>query len=233
MTDPEFSFARPPVSPELGGTIVQREVLHRLALGAAHTWNNALTSILGEIRNLQDARGADPLVAGACVEIEREASRCAQLTRALQSRANWRQGAPGNVELGALARRLAPLLRETTSRSFAISWELPAESLWAHARPEASELLLLLAAQRLVHDAPNGAALRLTLAKAVPPHADVRIEWHAPASSVRSDPHPPTAWDTLLAASAHALAADSGIRWIEDPSGRCLRLRFELAAEAD
>jgi len=78
--------------PAVAGELGQLEALRRMALGAAHAWNNALTAILGDVRWLLEERPGDPAVARACADIEREAQRCARLSRALQTRGAGRPG---------------------------------------------------------------------------------------------------------------------------------------------
>ena len=68
------------------GELAQLEVLQRLALGAAHTLNNAFSAILGEVHFLAEERKGDSEVDAACALIGREVERCARLTRALCER---------------------------------------------------------------------------------------------------------------------------------------------------
>src|SRR5690606_42009600 len=64
----------------VAGELAQLEALRRMVRGAAHAWNNALTTIVGELGCLADERPGDAAVAAAAAAIESEAQRCARLT---------------------------------------------------------------------------------------------------------------------------------------------------------
>jgi signal transduction histidine kinase len=213
------------LDPDLAGELAQLEALRRMALGAAHAWNNALTAILGEVRWLAEQRAGDPAVARACADIEREAQRCARLARALQARGDWRPGEPGELDLGALAGSLAPVLRDTVTSSVELAWEVPAETPWVRARRADAELLLLLAVQALLREAPSG-ELRIVVGKEQDRHVEVSMEWSAaPAGEARrAGP-----WDALVAEAASALAQRAGAQWNVDAEARRARVRFPCA----
>lgn len=224
-TAPQLSV---PLDPDLAGEIAGLEALRRLALGATHAWNNALTAILGEVRCLAEERSEDAALARVCDEIEREARRCARLSRALQSRAAWCPGDPAEVDLSALARTLAPVLRDTVSRSVALAWDVPADAPWVQGRREDVELLLLLAAQELLRGAPAGAELRIAIGRPRDRHAEVSLELRTPdAGSERAPADRP--WNAFVAAAAEALAARCGASWGVDAGTRRARLRFAAA----
>jgi signal transduction histidine kinase len=218
--------ARAGLEPALAGELAQLESLRRMVRGAAHAWNNALTAILGEARCLLEERADDPAVVRACADIEREARRCARLSRALQGRADWRPGEPGEVDLGALARGLAPTLRETVSASVDLRWDVPADAPWVRARRADAELLVLLAAQTLLRGAPGGAALRIAVGKAQERHAEVSMERSAPGPA---DPAPYDAWSELVDEAARTLAAHCGATWNVDVAAGRACLRFACA----
>jgi C4-dicarboxylate-specific signal transduction histidine kinase len=214
-----------PLDPDLAGEIAGLEALRRLALGATHAWNNALTAILGEVRCLADERSEDAALARVCGEIEREAQRCARLSRALQSRAAWRPGDPAEVDLSALARALAPVLRDTVSRSVALAWDVPADAPWVQGRREDVELLLILAAQELLRGAPGGAELRIAVGKLQDRHVEVSLHLLAPDAAPELAPAE-RPWDAFVAAAAEALAARCGASWGVEAGARRARLRF-------
>jgi signal transduction histidine kinase len=214
------------LDPAVAGELAQLEALRRMALGAAHTWNNALTAILGDLRWLQEERAGDPAVVRACADIEREAQRCARLTRALQARGAWRPGEPGEVDLAALAGSLAPLLRETVTASVELGWDVPAETPWVRARRADAELLVLLAAQALLRDAPSGSELRIAVGKPLDRHVVVSIERRTDRAV---EPRATGPWEALVAEAARAIAARSGAEWrVEADAGRAF-VRFACA----
>ncbi|HSJ98995.1 MAG TPA: hypothetical protein VLC53_18105 [Myxococcota bacterium] len=218
----------PPASldPAVAGELAQLEALRRMALGAAHAWNNALTAILGDVRVLLEEHAGDPVVARACADIEREARRCARLTRAIQGRGIWRPGEPGELDLGALTRSLEPVLRETVTSSVELAWEVPAETPWVRARRADAELLLLLAVHGLLRDAPGGSALRIAVGKAGERHLEVSVERRSPAPvGARA----PGAWDALVADAARALASSCGAEWSVEPAAGRAFVRFVCA----
>ncbi len=218
----------PPVclDPAVAGELAQLEALRRMALGAAHAWNNALTAILGELRWLAEERPGDPVVARACAGIEREAQRCVRLGRALQTRGAWRPGEPGEVDLGALARGLAPVLRETVSASVELSWDVPAETPWVRGRRADAELLLLLAAQALLREAPGGSELHVAVGKPCGRHLEVSMERRSPEAAA---PSPGGPWLALVEEAARMLAARSDADWRVDAAAGHATVRFTCA----
>lgn len=211
----------------VAGELAQLEALRRMVRGAAHAWNNALTTIVGELGCLADERPGDLAVAAAAAAIEGEAQRCARLTRALQARADWQPGAPGEVDLGALAATLAPVLRDTIPASVGLAWEVPAEAPWVRARRVDAELLVVLAAHGLARGAAAGAELRIAVGKPQDGHASVSIELAgggAPAAARAA-----SAWDALVAEAAGSLAAACGGGWQLDAAAGRATIRFACA----
>ena len=208
----------------VAGELAQLEVLRRMLRGATHAWNNALTAILGDVRCLLEERRGDPAVAAAAAAIEREAQRCARLTRALQGRADWRPGEPGEVDLGALARGLEPVLRDTVTAAVALSWDVPAETPWVRARRVDAELLVLLAVQAVARDAAGGTELRIAIGKQEDRHVLVSIERSATEPSRATG-----AWDALVGEAARMLAASCNAEWSVEPSAGRAHVRFACA----
>ncbi|HEY8493388.1 MAG TPA: hypothetical protein VIN04_05810 [Myxococcota bacterium] len=215
------------LEPALAGELAQLEALRRMALGAAHAWNNALTSILGDLRWLREERADDPVVRGVCTEIEREAQRCVRLSRALQARGHWQPGVPGDLDLGAVLAGLAPVLRDTVSRSVELTWEIPEDAPWVHGRRADAELLVLLAAQALLRDAPGGSTLHIALGKPEEHHVCVSLERRDGDKSAARDDSP---WDALVTCAARTLAATCEADWQVEPERGRGRVRFRLAA---
>lgn len=214
----------PALDPAVAGELAQLESLRRMVRGALHAWNNALTTILGEVRCLLEERAGDGPLARACADIEREAQRCARLARALQGRADWRPGEPGEVDLGALARSLAPVLRETVSTAVELRWDVPAETPWVRSRRADAELLVLLAVQGLLRDAPGGTVLQIAVGKPQDGHVEVSVE-RSPAV----DGAPAGGWQALVHDAARALAARCGATWSVDPAAGRALVRFACA----
>jgi len=125
-----------------------------------------------------------------------------------------------------VAHGLEPVLRETVTSSVELSWEVPAEAPWVRARRADAELLVLLAAQALLRDAPSGSELRIAVGKPEDRHADVSIERRAPAVGEARRPSP---WDVLVEDAARALASHSGAEWSVEPAAGRARVRFACA----
>jgi len=136
-------------------------LLWRLAAGAAHSLNNALTAILGEASFLSDDHKDDPRVVEGCDAIAAEVDRCARLTRALLARRHPAQGRSAEVDLVRLVGDLGRLLHETLGRRIELEVASPDDLLVVAGDAAALELLCLA----LVHFAadlqPGGARLRL------------------------------------------------------------------------
>jgi signal transduction histidine kinase len=213
------------LEPAVAGELAQLESLRQMVLGAAHAWNNALTGILGNARFLLEERPDDPAVAHACADIERAARRCARLARALEGRTRWRPGEPGEADLGAVARGLAPVLRESVASSVDLRWDVPAQAPWVQARHADAELLVLLAAQLLLQGAPGATELRIVVGKPQDRHVHVSIERSAPPAASGA----PSGWDAVVGEAARALADACRASWSVDlAAGRAL-VRFACA----
>jgi signal transduction histidine kinase len=136
-------------------------VLWRLAAGAAHSLNNALTAILGEASFLSDDHKDDPRVVEGCDAIIAEVDRCARLTRAVLARRHPAQARAAEVDLVRLVRDLARVLHETLGRRIELEVASPDDLLVVAGDAADLELLCLV----LVHFAsdlqPGGARLRL------------------------------------------------------------------------
>ena len=120
------AIADAPVAAELVAEEIARlELLRRLALGAAHTLNNAFTAILGETLCLADERKGDPVVTEACSLIQSEVERCARLTRQVATRVQRRESVLDETNVGdaraqprtAAARDRDPQRRDRFRRS--------------------------------------------------------------------------------------------------------------------
>jgi signal transduction histidine kinase len=214
----------------LAEEIARLELLRRLAMGAAHTLNNAFTAILGETLCLADERKHDPLVSEACDLIQGEVERCARLTRSIAARVQRRENALEETNIAALVRGLEPLLRETVSRSVAMAVEVPDVCVVVRGPGQDLELLVLLVAHRLAHTAIRGAALHITLGPHDAKSAELCFELRIPAATAamqRAD----RSWDLLVADAAGVLGSRHGVRIVssEGDGPPCVRLHFEIA----
>jgi signal transduction histidine kinase len=140
-------------------------VLWRLATGASHSLNNALTAILGEASFLSDDRKDDAQVVEGCDAIVAEVERCARLTRAVLARRHGSQGRSGEVDLVRLVGELGGLLVETLGRRIELELSLPDDLLLVRGDAEAVELLCLALVQFASDLQPGGARLRLAVVR--------------------------------------------------------------------
>ena len=214
----------------LSEEIARLELLRRLALGAAHTFNNAFTAILGETLCLADERKSDPLVAEACDLIQAEVERCARLTRSIAARVQRRESTLEETNIAALARGLESLLRETVSRSVAIAIEVPDVCVVVRGPGEDLELLVLLLAHRLTRTDSRGASLHIALGPHDATTAELQIEVRTP-NDPREAPRDDASWDLLVADAVEVLGSRHGVRVVSADGERssCVRLQFEIA----
>ena len=127
--------------------IARLAVLWRLAAGAAHSLNNALTAILGEASFLSDDHKDDPQVVEGCDAIIAEVDRCARLTRGVLARRHPAQGRSAEVDLVRLVGDLGRMLHETLGRRIELDVALPDDLLLVAGDAEALELLHAIEAQ--------------------------------------------------------------------------------------
>ena len=206
--------------------IVRLELLRRLAMGAAHTLNNAFTGILGETLCLLDERKGDPAVVEACGVIQNEVERCARLTRLVALRAQTREPLLDEADLGALLRGVEALLRETVSRSLAIRIATPEPGLCVRGSVEDCELLVLSVALRLVREHTGGGALEIDVVPGA--HAiDVVVALRADPPAVASaEP----GWQRTVRTALDGIAARIGACVVAD-GAHAARIRLLRAEE--
>ena len=137
------------------------EAMQRLSMGAAHTLNNAFTTVIGEASFLLEDRKHDDLVVESCQLILAELERCTKLTRALLVRRHPNQAGSGEVDMVRLIRELGEMLSETLGREHQLMVETPDDLLLVGGDAGDLELLVLT----LVHYAADHAdgPTRLTL----------------------------------------------------------------------
>jgi signal transduction histidine kinase len=192
----------------LGAVEVARlESQRRLALGAAHTLNNALTAALGELAFLRDERKGDPAVVEACDAVARELERCVKATAALLPRR--RASGPGPTDLVRAARDAAALLRATLGRRGGLDVRAPDDLLLVGADAEDLDLLVVLLVQAAVERVGRSARVELS----VEPRGDAGAR--------------------LAVAAAGELAHEAAVDGGDDPAARNQQIALEaLAARA-
>jgi signal transduction histidine kinase len=143
-------------------TEARMAVLSELALGVAHTLNNALTSIGGEASFLQ-SETKDPEVEQACALILEQVERCARLTHALLRRRSLPPAAARECELGRVLRDVQALLRDSLPRRLELSVEACEEPILLALPAEEAETIVLLLVQHAALRLGGAGALRLRL----------------------------------------------------------------------
>lgn len=140
--------------------VARLEAQRRLALGAAHTLNNALTAALGELAFLRDERKGDPAVVEACDSATRELERCVKAAAALLPQRSG--GGPGPTDLVRATRDTASLLRATLGRRGELEVRAPDDMLLVAAETGDLHLAIVLLVQAAVERV--GRSARLVLA---------------------------------------------------------------------
>jgi hypothetical protein len=118
------------------------EVFRRQAEGAAHTLNNAFTSLLGELALLGDERKDDPVVDETVSVLREQLERCVKLVRNGLVRPPLRPPDGSEVDLGLLLSRCIRVLEGTLPRRVTLATCVPDES-WL-LRGDAAEIEVML-----------------------------------------------------------------------------------------
>jgi C4-dicarboxylate-specific signal transduction histidine kinase len=141
--------------------VARLEAMRRLAMGVAHTLNNAFTSVVGEASLMLEDRKEDAVVVEGCRTILAELERCAKLTRALLARRDSNQANCGEVNMVRLVREMGALLPDTLGSQNQITVSAPDDILLVRGDARDIELLVLT----LVHYAADhgGSPTRLAL----------------------------------------------------------------------
>ena len=137
------------------------ESLGRLAGGVAHEVNNLLTIVLGQAAL---ARERPATAAGHLERIEETARRGGELTARLLGLAPSRPLRSGPADLAAIARELAPALRELLGPDIRLDCSLDGGDLPVRAGAEQLRRLLLALAQNGADAMPGGGTLALAIA---------------------------------------------------------------------
>jgi signal transduction histidine kinase len=191
-------------------TVARLEAVRRLAMGVAHTLNNAFTTVIGEASFMLEDRKHDGLVVEGCQTILAELERCSKLTRALQARRDPNQAGSAEVDMVRLVRELGELLPDTLGRQNQLAVSLPDDLLLV--RGDAGDLELLVLT--LVHYAVDhaGGPTRITLSLDTEPaegkiQLDVAVEGSAlPDALAAAVLDPSRAPDEIASASLESAA---------------------------
>jgi len=140
--------------------IAHLEAVRRLSLGAAHTLNNAFTTLVGEANFLLGDRQHDPELAESLQVMLEALGRCTRITRGLLVRGHPNQG-DSEVELVRVVRELGDLLHQTLGSHYPLTLDTPDEILMVPGPAETIELLVL----SVVHYAADASG----------EHADLRV----------------------------------------------------------
>jgi len=132
------------------------EVFRRQAEGAAHTLNNAFTSLLGEVALLGDERKDDPVVDEAIAVLREQLERCVKLVRNGLVRPPLDPPGSGEVDLGLLLSRCVRVLEGTLPRRVTFSTRVPDESWLLRGDAAEIEVLLLSLLFRMGDLVPGG-----------------------------------------------------------------------------
>ena len=214
------------------------EAMRRLAMGAAHTLNNAFTAVMGETGFLQEDRKQDALVVEATTAILTELDRCTRITRGLLARRSPAQGDNDEVDLVRVVREVGDLLGHTIGSLCQLRITAPDDFLLVRGGAERLELLVLA----LVHYAADhaGGSSEVQLALASEPEAGevtLRLQVKAqelPEYVVGAFQEPELAPDaptrTSLAAIAQVVASGGGHRFASatEPDGWAALVRLPL-----
>lgn len=215
----------------LGAVEVARlESQRRLALGAAHTLNNALTAALGEAAFLRDERKGDAAVVEACDAVARELERCVKAAAALLPRR--RASGPGPTDLVRSARDAAALLRATLGRRGELDVRAPDDLVLVAADADDLDLLVVLLVQAAVERVGRSARIELSVE---PGDAGARLALDARAAGAgelahepgREDGRDPVSQNQQLALAALAARA-GGTLALEASAPGCWRACVEL-----
>ena len=160
----------------LGAVEVARlESQRRLALGAAHTVNNALTAVLGEVAFLRDERKGDAAVVEACDAVARELERCVKAAAALLPRksasgpgrrTSWRAPGRGRAHAATLGPAAELEVRAPTTYSSSRGREDRDLAVVLSSRPRSSESAVRRGSDPVEPRGAGGA--RLALKRAFP-----------------------------------------------------------------
>jgi signal transduction histidine kinase len=138
------------------------EAVGQLTGGVAHDFNNLLTVVLGNIDMLARKRDEDETRRLRRVEAIRQAAeRGRDLTRQLLAFSRRQHLSPVTIDVNALIRDFAPLMRQAVGEAVTIDLQLADEVLCAHVDPTQLETALLNLAVNARDAMPEGGTLTI------------------------------------------------------------------------
>ena len=142
------------------------EAVGRLAGGVAHDLNNVLTAVIGFGHLLAEALPATHPERESVDGILEAAGRAAALTRSLLTFARKNPLQPRPVDLGAVVRGVASMLRNLLGEDIEFTMELPDEPLVTVADPARLEQVLVNLGTNARDAMPGGGRLTIAVARA-------------------------------------------------------------------
>ena len=142
------------------------EAVGRLAGGVAHDLNNVLTAVIGFGHLLAEALPATHPERESVDGILEAAGRAAALTRSLLTFARKNPLQPRPVDLGAVVRGVASMLRNLLGEDIEFTMELPGEPLVTVADPARLEQVLVNLGTNARDAMPGGGRLTIAVARA-------------------------------------------------------------------
>ena len=142
------------------------DAIGNLAGGVAHDFNNLLTGILGQAELLRFSSAPGDRVRESVEMIEKAARRAAQLTQQLLGFARRGKNQNIPVDVHAVAREVASLLRRTAGSNIAICEEFEASNPWILGDPEQLQQVVLNLAVNARDAMPRGGEMTFGTASA-------------------------------------------------------------------
>jgi PAS domain S-box-containing protein len=137
------------------------EAVGQLTGGVAHDFNNLLTVVLGNI-DMLGRKVEDEARRQRRIDAIRQATeRGRDLTRQLLAFSRRQHLSPVNLDVNALIREFAPLIRQAVGEAVTLDIALAAEMLCAHVDPTQLETALLNLAVNARDAMPNGGVLSI------------------------------------------------------------------------
>jgi signal transduction histidine kinase/DNA-binding response OmpR family regulator len=137
------------------------EAVGQLTGGVAHDFNNLLTVVLGNVDMLARKNEDEPRRARRIDAIRQAAERGRDLTRQLLAFSRRQHLTPVTLDVGALIRDFAPLIRQAVGEAVTVELALADESLCAHVDPTQLETALLNLAVNARDAMPDGGLISI------------------------------------------------------------------------
>ena len=141
------------------------EAVGRLAGGIAHDFSNVLTVITGACERLQDKVGSVPGAANDIETILRNSDRAASMTRQLLAFSRQQTLAPQPLDLAALVRKAAHLLKRLIGEDIELALEVPQEVFAVEADPTQLDQVLMNLAINARDAMVDGGSLQISIGR--------------------------------------------------------------------